>query len=537
MKGSQVDKLWAQGPPEGWVPAPSSERSRVSDHSMFSPVMRRTQRQAREVYIDPKHLMPRPYRAIDVYPTSVLDRGDYQDAALLVQNYVVMDAMRRAPLVRSLDDISAIMEFLYAAWPRTRVLGGECTRRLARMAALRTFGAGQVVLREGDVGSTFYIVVSGEASVVCKGQHLTTLKVGDCYGEDALIAPVARSATVVPSSEFLEVLELRKADYDELLRTYQDGELRRAFFLLRNAVLFKTWAPRRVQRICQLAKRVEVKAGTIIVKQGDTADAVFFVLDGECAVVQDIEVKGINRWPTSINSWEERGRCSHELVPLTSIRRGECFGEQALLTQGAREATVSAITDCTLLALDKGDFEKVVSDGRTGGRRLSVQQRFLQPNDEEVNNMLRSIQGAGPVRLVPSARRSEEDSVREAELMSLQSKDPLYKFEKMLERRRCAELEPSPTRRRFPRPATASVSVDSRPRRRLRGAARHVDGSVSVFSAPTVPWDDPRGRRPSTAGADLLDMSMIRGLSRGDHLNRRRRFAVTCYDDAAALEV
>ena len=41
----------------------------------------------------------------------------------------------------------------------------------------------------------------------------------------------------------------------------------------------------------------------------------------------------------------------------------------------------------------------------------------------------------------------------------------------------------------------------------------------------------------STAGADFMDMSLIRGMSRGDHLNRRRRFAVTSYEKGAALEI
>ena len=75
------------------------------------------------------------------------------------------------------------------------------------------------------------------------------------------------------------------------------------------------------------------------------------------------------------------------------------------------------------------------------GRRLTVAQRFLQPNDEELNNMLRSIKGEGPIRLVPSIRLSEEDSVREAELASDVRRTP-YKFEKILEKKRLKELEP-----------------------------------------------------------------------------------------------
>ena len=154
------------------------------------------------------------------------------------------------------------------------------------------------------------------------------------------------------TSEFLELLELRKTEYDELLKTYREGEVRRAYFLLRNTPLFMTWAKRRVQRICQLVRRLEIKKGTVVVTQGDVAHDIFFILDGACAVVKDVVRQGINRWPTSINTWETVGRSSHELVPQKPIKKGECFGELAFANRGLRTATVSAVTDCTLLALD-----------------------------------------------------------------------------------------------------------------------------------------------------------------------------------------
>ena len=37
---------------------------------------------------------------------------------------------------------------------------------------------------------------------------------------------------------------------------------------------------------------------------------------------QDVVRQGINRWPTSINTWETVGRSSHELVPQKPIKKG-----------------------------------------------------------------------------------------------------------------------------------------------------------------------------------------------------------------------
>jgi len=301
MKDSALRaELWQDAPPETYEPAIGSDRSRFSDHSMVSPVMRRTQREKRERYINPKHPMPKGYDKADIYPSTILERDDYQEACDVVQNYLVMEAMRRAPLARSSEDIAIIMAFLYEVWPKTRELGGECTRRVARMACLRKFAKKQLVVREGDVGATFYIVVNGEAAVIkgglLTGEHelrggtkVASLRVGDSFGEAALDEGASpRNATVMATSEFLELLELRKTEYDELLKTYREGEVRRAYFLLRNTPLFMTWAKRRVQRICQLVRRLEVKKGTVIVTQGDVAHDIFFILDGACAVVKDV---------------------------------------------------------------------------------------------------------------------------------------------------------------------------------------------------------------------------------------------------------
>ena len=111
------------------------------------------------------------------------------------------------------------------------------------------------------------------------------------------------------TSEFLELLELRKTEYDELLKTYREGEVRRAYFLLKYAPVHDLGEKARATHLS--AHEGWRSRSTVIVTQGDVAHDIFFILDGECAVVKDVVRQGINRWPTSINTWETVGRSSH----------------------------------------------------------------------------------------------------------------------------------------------------------------------------------------------------------------------------------
>ena len=67
--------------------------------------------------------------------------------------------------------------------------------RVAANLVPLAFDAGQVVIRAGDAGDSFYIVGEGELDIVAEGLHRTA-KRADYFGEIALLRPVPRTATV-----------------------------------------------------------------------------------------------------------------------------------------------------------------------------------------------------------------------------------------------------------------------------------------------------------------------------------------------------
>jgi CRP-like cAMP-binding protein len=68
--------------------------------------------------------------------------------------------------------------------------------KLAAQMAERSFSEGESATEEGKGGTAFWIIESGEATVVVKGEIVRTLGPGDYFGEISLLDDGVRSASV-----------------------------------------------------------------------------------------------------------------------------------------------------------------------------------------------------------------------------------------------------------------------------------------------------------------------------------------------------
>jgi MFS family permease len=106
--------------------------------------------------------------------------------------------------------------------------------------------------------------------------------------------------------------------------------------LLRGLPLFAPLGPVPLEHLARCLVPVEVPAGSDVIRQGEVGDRFYAIADGEIEVVRDG-------------------------ATVATLRRGDGFGEIALLHDVARTATCTAVVPTRLFALEKADFLEAVT--------------------------------------------------------------------------------------------------------------------------------------------------------------------------------
>ena len=106
--------------------------------------------------------------------------------------------------------------------------------------------------------------------------------------------------------------------------------------LLRSIPIFAALQAPALESIARELEAVSVRAGSVVIRQGDYGECYYAVADGELAISKD-------------------GRL------VQTVSRGDGFGEIALVRDLPRQATVTAVTDVSLYALRKDLFVQTVT--------------------------------------------------------------------------------------------------------------------------------------------------------------------------------
>lgn len=119
------------------------------------------------------------------------------------------------------------------------------------------------------------------------------------------------------------------------LYEHRQEEVLEALDRLSHIELIQDLPPSEIQALVPLLKLVRVDPQTIIFEEGELGDSLFLIAEGEAEILKGSQL-------------------------MTSLGRGEVFGEMSMLIEEPRSATVIAKTAMELYTLTRSDFEIVV---------------------------------------------------------------------------------------------------------------------------------------------------------------------------------
>lgn len=105
--------------------------------------------------------------------------------------------------------------------------------------------------------------------------------------------------------------------------------------------LFKRLPPSHIEKLFNVMEEIRFKAGDTVIKQGESGDYFYLIKKGKCLVSRN-------------NGNKE--------IALAEIGPTDSFGEEALLANTPRNATVRMLADGKLMRISKRDFQHFLRD-------------------------------------------------------------------------------------------------------------------------------------------------------------------------------
>jgi CRP-like cAMP-binding protein len=221
---------------------------------------------------------------------------------------------------------------------RTPVFKGLTMLSLESIGArLRPANAdsGNVIITQGDVGGSFYLIDSGQVEVTVDSFRVSVLGPGNSFGERALLRQDTRSATVT-ALEPTSLWCLDAGDFIAAATGREQPAMQRVWHTTSGTLEeilegVPQFAALNRREVAQRGELLSVVAGQRIISEGEAGDRFYVVLDGEARVTIDGQLK-------------------------RSVLTGDWFGEIALLHPVARTATVTAVGEVSLWSLRRESF-------------------------------------------------------------------------------------------------------------------------------------------------------------------------------------
>jgi CRP-like cAMP-binding protein len=227
---------------------------------------------------------------------------------------------------------------------------------LSKKVQIRELSPQQILFKEGDTEKRTIYVVSGSLELLYDGKVDDIIK----GGTDAARNPVAPKLPRNVSARARDRVQFLSIDSDLLdvmltwdqTGSYEVSELQGQtedvggddwMTMLLQAKAFHKIPPANIQAIFMRMQQMNYKAGDVVLKQGSDGDYFYVLTRGKCLVTRE----------TPLNK---------EGIKLAELAVGNTFGEEALISDAKRNATVTMTEEGSVMRLGKEDFKRLLNE-------------------------------------------------------------------------------------------------------------------------------------------------------------------------------
>ncbi|HEX5766223.1 MAG TPA: cyclic nucleotide-binding domain-containing protein [Woeseiaceae bacterium] len=226
---------------------------------------------------------------------------------------------------------------------------------LAKKVQIRELSPQQILFKEGDTEKRTVYIVSGSLELIDQGQVQEIIEGGTDSARNPVSPMFPRRVTakarnrvqyISIDSDLLDVMltwdQTGSYEVSELKGDSSSGSDDWMTMLLQTKAFHKI-PPANIQAIFMRMQQINYKAGDVVLKQGAEGDYFYVLTRGKSLVTRE----------TPLNK---------EGIKLAELSVGDTFGEEALISDAKRNATVTMLTDGAVMRLGKEDFKRLLNE-------------------------------------------------------------------------------------------------------------------------------------------------------------------------------
>lgn len=243
---------------------------------------------------------------------------------------------------------------VFANFVPLNALRPESQRDLAKKAGVSQAKAGDYLFKVGEQAKSALYVLSGEVALEdASGKPLGKIVGGtpDSFHRLAHQSPRKVSAKCLNETRYMSIdaslLDVMLTwdqtgsfEVGELSHDDTGGDWMSKLLQMRT---FQMVPPANLQGMFMKMQEVKVDPGQVIVRQGEDGDFFYVIMEGRCMVTRE-------------------QAAGQKPVKLAELESGSCFGEEALISDTKRNATITSMTRGKLMKLSKDDFRQLLND-------------------------------------------------------------------------------------------------------------------------------------------------------------------------------